>query len=166
LKSESYEKFSVYGFSIDYPRVCRVEFNPKSRRESGDIVFHFPDKEKLYLSWGALEKAQKSFQTVEKQAEHGVENLRKGGNIKNFERVEQDTLNVSKHKAIYNRVKIGQPAPGLFGSKKMTYRQGYSCHLHCEESSRYFVIYSILSPSGPEDFGELILAIVKSFECH
>ena len=166
MKSEGFEKFSVYGFSIDYPQVCRVEFNPKSRRESGDVVFHFPDKEKLYLSWGDLEKARKSFQTVEKQAEHGVENLRKGGNVKNFERVKQDTLSVNKHKAIYNHIKVGQPVPGLFGSKKVTYRQGFSCHLHCEDSSRYFVIYTILSPNGPEDFGELVLTIVNSFQCH
>jgi hypothetical protein len=166
LTSEGFEKFSVYGFSIDYPKVCRVEFNPKSRRESGDVVFHFPDKEKLYLSWGELEKAQKSFQTIEKQAEHGVENLRKGGNVKNFERVKQDTLNVNTHKAIYNHIKVGQPVPGLFSSKKITYRQGYSCHLHCENSSRYFVIYTILSPNGPEDFGELTLTIIESFECH
>lgn len=166
MKSENFEKFSVYGFSIDYPPVCRVEFNPKSRRESGDVVFHFPDKEKLYLSWGALEKAKKNFRTVEKHAEHSVENLRKSGNVKNFERVKHDTLNVNKHKAIYNHVKVDQPIPGIFSSKKMTYRQGYSCHLHCENSSKYFVIYTVLSPSGPEDFGELFLEMAKSFKCH
>ena len=61
MSKPEFETFSVYSFSIDYPPVCRVEFNPKSRREAGDIVFHFPDKEKLFLSWGNLEKAQKKF---------------------------------------------------------------------------------------------------------
>jgi len=166
LKNENFETFSVYGFSIEYPQVCRIEFNPKSRRESGDVVFHFPDREKLYLSWGVLEQARKRFPTVEKQAEHGVETLRKSGNPKNFERVQQDTLNINTHSAIYNHLKLAQPLPGLFSSKKTTERRSHSCHLQCEDSSRYFVIYSLLSPRGPEDFGELLLTMVHSFKCH
>lgn len=166
MKNENFEKFCVYNFSIEYPQVCRIEFNPKSRREAGDVVFHFPDKEKLYLSWGVLEQARKNFPTVEKQAEHGVENLRKGGNIKSLERVRQDTLNINTHTAIYNHIKLGQPQAGLFSSKKTTQRQAHSCHLQCEDSSRYFVIYSLLSPSGPEDFGDLLLTMSKSFKCH
>jgi hypothetical protein len=55
LEKRNFEKFSVYNFSLDYPPVCRIEFNPKSRHESGDVVFHFPDKEKVFVTWGSLE---------------------------------------------------------------------------------------------------------------
>ena len=64
MAKEGFETFSVYNFSVDYPAVCRIEFNPKSRREAGDIVFHFPDREKVFLTWGKLEDAQKKFPTV------------------------------------------------------------------------------------------------------
>ena len=70
LDEPEFETFSVYKFSMNYPPICRVEFNPKTRREAGDIVFHFPDPdrpraptEKVFLSWGALDKATKKFPT-------------------------------------------------------------------------------------------------------
>ena len=96
MQSENFEKFSVYKFSIDYPKVCRVEFNPKSRRESGDIVFHFPDREKVYISWGDLDIAKKRFQTPENQAEQGIKRIMKGRTVnrKESEKVTQDSLEI------------------------------------------------------------------------
>jgi len=32
-KESEMERFSVYRFSMNYPPVCRFEFNPKTRRE-------------------------------------------------------------------------------------------------------------------------------------
>ena len=149
--------------------MCRVEFNPKSRRESGDIVFHFPDREKIYVSWGDLEVAKKKFQTPENQAEHGIKRLMEGRSVseKESEKVTQDSLKINRHRAAYNRVKLGEVSPGLFMSKKKTVtREAYSVHLHCEDTSRYFVIYSLLSPNAPEDLGELLLTMARSFKCH
>ena len=169
MKSENFETFSVYKFSIDYPPVCRVEFNPKSRREGGDIVFHFPDREKIYISWGDLEVAKKRFQTPENQAEEGIKRIMKGRTVymKESQRVTQESLKVNTHKAVYNRVKLGEMLPGLFFSKKrIVTREALSVHLHCEDSSRYFVIYSLLSQNAPEDFGTLLLAMADSFKCH
>jgi len=169
LESENFEKFSVYKFSIDYPKVCRVEFNPKSRRESGDIVFHFPDREKLYISWGDLDIAKKRFQTPENQAEQGIKRIMKGRavNRKESEKVTQDSLEIQMHKAVYNRIKLEEMLPGLFFSKKrIVTREAHSVHLHCEKTSRYFVIYSLLSPNAPEDFGTLLLTMARSFKCH
>lgn len=165
LEDESFERFSAYRFSIDYPTVCRIEFNPKSRREKGDVVFHFPDKEKVFVSWGDLETAQKRFHTVEEQAEHSVKNISKTGNVKGFERVSKDTIEMNSHRAAYNRMKLNEVTGGLFGGK-MVPREGYSVHLHCENSSRYFVIYTLLSTNAPEDFGDLFKTMMNSFKCH
>lgn len=167
LERSKFEKFSVYKFSIDYPDVCRVEFNPKSRRESGDVVFHFPDKEKVFVSWGDLAKAQKRFPTVEEQAEHGIKTVGKSSSVKGTERIRKDMIEVNSHKAAYNHVRLTQSNPGLFGgSKTTTPHDAYSVHLQCDETSRYFVIYALLSPNAPKDFGQLMDVMIESFKCH
>jgi hypothetical protein len=164
---EGFETFAVYRFSVYYPTVCRVEFNPKSRREAGDIVFHFPDREKLFLSWGKLEDAQKRFPTVEDQAEHSLETIQKSRQVKGFEKVKQDVLTINSHKAIYSRVKVGEIPAGLFlGKRTAIQRETLSLHLHCEPLSRYFVLYAMTSPNAPEDFEDLFLTMARSFKCH
>lgn len=163
---EGFEKFTIYRFSLDYPPVCRIEFNPKSRREAGDIVFHFPDKEKVFLSWGKLEDAQKKFPTVEDQAAHSLKTIQKSRQVKGFERVREDTLRINSHKAVYNHVKMGELPPRIFPGKRTIQRETLSLHMHCEPLSRYFVIYTMLSPNAPEDFEDLFLNMARSFKCH
>jgi hypothetical protein len=163
---EGFETFSVYRFSVDYPAVCRIEFNPKSKREAGDVAFHFPDREKVFLSWGKLEDARKRFATSEDHAEHSLEVTRKSRQVKNFERVNQDSLEVNSHKAAYNRAKMEELSASFLGGGRGKKREALSLHLHCERSSRYFVMYTLLSPNAPEDFADLFLDMVHSFRCH
>ena len=167
MSSKDFERFSVYNFSIDYPPVCRVEFNPKSRREHGDIVFHFPDREKVFLSWGDLEKAEKKFETAEKQAEHSLQSVKKSGNVKKMEKLENDVLTLNSHTAAYNRVRVDEQPAGIFPGKRIIPHEAYSIHVHCDKTARYFVIYTMLSPKAPEDFGTAIFKVmVNSFKCH
>jgi hypothetical protein len=174
LEKPEFETFSVYKFSMNYPPICRVEFNPKTRREGGDIVFHFPDPdkpraptEKVFLSWGALNKATKKFQTVDEQAEHSLKAVKKSSGVKSFEKVAQDTLEIGGHKAVYNRIRMEEVRGGFFpGRGGGVKREALSLHLHCEKSSRYFVIYAMLTPNAPEDFGDLFMTMAKSFHCH
>jgi hypothetical protein len=166
LENRNLEKFSVYGFSIDYPSVCRVEFSRKSRRESGDVVFHFPDKEQVILLWGDLGKAKKRFHTVEEHAEHAIRRISTSGTAKSCERVTKDSIEVNSHKAAYNRIRVNEVVGGLFSRAKTVPREGYSVHLHCQNSSRYFVISTLLSSKGPEDFGDLMRTMIDSFKCH
>jgi len=167
LSNAEFEKFSVYNFSIEYPPVCRVEFNPKSRREAGDIVFHFPDREKVFLSWGNLDKAEKKFESAEKQAEHSLQVVKKSGNVKKMEKLQSDMMTLNSHQAAYNRVRLDEQPAGLFMGKRTVPHDAFSIHLHCDKSSRYFVIYTMLSPRAPEDFGDAIFKVmVNSFKCH
>ena len=167
MSTAEFEKFSVYNFSIEYPPVCRVEFNPKSRREAGDIVFHFPDREKIFLSWGNLDKAEKKFESAEKQAEHSLQVVKKSGNVRKMEKLQSDTMTLNSHKAAYNRVRLDEQPAGLFMGKRTVPHDAFSIHLHCDKSSRYFVIYTMLSPRAPEDFGDAIFKVmVNSFKCH
>jgi hypothetical protein len=166
LAKEDLDTFSVYSFSIGYPRLCRLEFNPKSRWESGDVVFHFPDHEKVFLSWGKLEAARKKFATVEEQAMQSLIALGKSRQVRGFETITADSFKINTHRAAYNRVKVEKIPSTLFPGKATTEHQALSLHLHCESSSRYFVVYAVLSPKAPEDLAELFLAMVRSFRCH
>jgi len=159
------EKFSLYGFSIDYPSACRIELNSKSSRETGDVTFHFPNKERVILIWGDLAKAQKRFHTVEGHAEHGIRRIATSGPVKTCERVNKTSIELNSHTAAYNHIKVNQSV-SIFAKNKTATREGYSLHLHCQNSSRYFIISTLLSSNAPEDFGELMKAMISSFKCH
>ena len=164
METEHFEKLSIFNFFIDYPSVCRLEFNPKSKHDSGDIAFHFPDKDKVFLTWGELEKAKKKFETLEEYAENSIKQVKNLS--KTFERVTPYSLSLNSHNAIYNQTSLSQQSPGLFGAGRKPIRRGtYSIHLYCEKSSRFFVIYA-LSGSTDESFREIFMKMVNSFRCH
>jgi hypothetical protein len=170
LPPSGFEKFSVYGFSINYPAVCRVEFNPKSKREGGDVVFHFPEKEKIFISWGDLARARKKFPTVEAQAEHSLKVIAARREVKNLHRTRQESLDINSHKAQYNGIQLDEVRSSFLWSAKGRTRKAYSLHVHCDDSSRYFVIYTLppanMPDDTPDDLGELMLKMVRSFRCH
>jgi hypothetical protein len=151
---------------MDYPAVCRVEFNPKNRREAGDVAFHFPGHEKVYLSWGKLDDARKRFSSVEDHAENTLKTVKKSRRVKNFERVAQDSMMINLHKAVYNRVKMDEVPASFLPGKSTVKHDTLSLHVHCEPMSRYYVIYALLPPNAPEDFPDLFLKMVHSFKCH
>ena len=167
LTNGEMEHFSVYRFSMDYPAVCRFEFNPKTRREKGDIVVHFPDKEKIFLSWGVLATVTKKFQAANDFAKHGIKSMSKSRNISKTDKLEEKTITVNSHEAFYNKVQFHETAAmGLFSKGRTNLRTTCSVHFYCPTSSRYFVIYALLTPNAPEDFDELFLEMVESFRCH
>jgi len=153
-------------FSMDYPEVCRIEFHPKSMKQKGDVVFHFPDREKIFVSWGKLDIAQNKFATVEEQAENSLKAVSKGAQPKTMERVKQDSMKINSHKAVYNHVRMEERPRGVFPGKQKILRDVLSIHLHCEPTSRYFVIYATPTRNAPEDFGDLFLDMAHTFECH
>jgi hypothetical protein len=166
LTKKGFESFAVYMFSMDYPEVCRIEFNPKSMKQRGDVVFHFPDREKMFVSWGKLDVAQKKFATLEEQAEKSLKAASKSTQTKTMERIKKDSIEVNSHKAIYNHVRMEETSRGFFPSKHKMLRDVLSIHLHCEPTSRYFVLYAMPTRNAPEDFGDLFLDMADTFECH
>jgi hypothetical protein len=166
LTKKGFENFAVYMFSMDYPEVCRIEFHPKSMKQKGDVVFHFPDREKIFVSWGKLDIAQNKFATVEEQAENSLKAVSKGAQPKTMERVKQDSMKINSHKAVYNHVRMEERPRGVFPGKQKILRDVLSIHLHCEPTSRYFVIYATPTRNAPEDFGDLFLDMAHTFECH
>lgn len=165
---DSFENFSIYGFSLDYPEECRVEFNSKSRRESGEVVFRFPDKAdrvRIFLSWGELEKISKRFQTTEEHADFSLDAMKKGKSVRNFERVSRDTLSLHNHKASVNRVKFDEKSVGLIKGKDVP-REAYSLHVHCAKSNRYFVLYTMTPRNSEARYDMIMDSMGNSFKCH
>ncbi len=162
---QEFEHFSIYGFSIEYPKDSRVEFNPKSRRVEGDIVFHFPDRVKIFLSWGDLEKASK-FPTVQEHADHSLQRIKKAGNVKNFERISHDSITINSHDGAYNRAKFEEVSVGFLSGRRRNPREANSVHVHCPESSRYFVIYALLPAGGTYDYDRTFTKMANTLQCH
>jgi len=165
---ESFEQFSIYGFALDYPSECRVEFNSKSRRESGDVVFHFPapDSVRVFLSWGELEKVTKRFKTTEEHAEYSLDAMKNGKNVRNFEVVSRDSLSSEIHNGAVSRVKFDEMATTLLSGKKGMPREAYSVHVHCEKSNRYFVLYSMAPSTVEGRYDKIMTTMRDSFRCH
>jgi hypothetical protein len=154
---------------MEYPPVCRFEFNPKTRREKGDIVMHFPDKEKVFISWGELPVVLKKYDTARAFAEHSIKSMSKSRAVKKGEKLSEDSFRVNSHDAFYNKAQFEEAsAGGMFGRGRTAPGGRITCsvHLYCPDSSRYFVVYALLSPKAPEDFDELFLRMVKTFKCH
>jgi len=161
----AYEKFRMYGFSIDYPQECQVEFNSKSRREAGDVVFRFPENVRIFLSWGELDKVTKRFNSAEEHANYSLDAMKKGKNVTNFERVSRDTIPMHSHKGYLNRVKFDEKGIKFLPGSKDVPREAYSLHVHCDDSKRYFVLYTMM-PANEVRFSRIMESMRESFKCH
>ena len=165
MLSDGFERFSVYGFSIDYVRGSRVEFNPKSREVEGDVAFHFPEKVKVFLSWGDLEKAA-GFQTVGNHVDHSLSKVKSAANVRNFEEISRSKIQIRSHEAVYTRARFDEIIVGLLSGRSRKPREGHSVHLHCPKSERYFVVYGILPKEGTYSYEETFQKMAKSLKCH
>jgi hypothetical protein len=162
----NFENFSMYGFAIDYPDACRVEFNSKSRREAGDVAFKFPDSAKIFLSWGELEKVSKRFGSAEEHADYSLDMMKKGKHVTNFERISRDTISMHTHKSSLNKVRFDEKTLKVFGRGKDLPREAYSLHVHCDKSNRYFVLYTMAPADSEGRVGRIIESMRESFHCH
>ncbi len=153
----------LYGFSFEYPRDCKLEFNPKFKREDGDIALKWPQIFTLFVSWGPLDRLKK-MATLEAHANFSLDRIKKSvqGKISTIERTEPE---VQGHRCLFNHVRVEVPRKGLFGGRSH-YQEVRSLHLHCERSSRYFVIYGTTDPERSDQQGATLTGIMDSFQCH
>jgi len=161
-----YEIVALYGFSANYPNNARLEFNPKSRREKGDLVFHTADGFKIFLSWGNLADARKRYATAAEQASDSIKRSLNSSRAKLDGSPETRSMKIMNHDAAFTHVRMFVDRGGfLFGSKRVI-QEAYSIHLHCGESKRFYVIYAFGRPDISEELGKTIEPIVSSLKCH
>jgi hypothetical protein len=159
------EKFALYGFQLEIPDNWRIEVNPKSTRQKGDVAFHSPKGNRFFISWGKLEDASKRFSTLEEHRDRNLKQIKKGQDVKQVEMGQNYEAQISGHRALFTEVKA-EVKQGMFG--RATYnREMWSMHLYCEKRGRYFVVYCLLrDPSEYEDYSKVFKSMANSFVCH
>jgi hypothetical protein len=164
MEGNKHETLMIYGFSFEYPAEAKIEFNPKFKREGGDVAVKLPGEYNTFVSWGLLEKLPEKFSDIHEHSKHSVENVRKSVQGK-VTKVENREIDVNGHRGDYNHVKVDVPRRGLFGGKGQV-QEIHSLHIHCPESKRYYVIYGSSRPdkSGPQS--ETLMDLLQSFKCH
>jgi len=161
-----YELLAMYGFSASYPNNTRLELNPKTRREKGDVVFHLQGGLKVFLSWGSLEDARKRYATAAAQASASIERSVKSARAKLDGTPEARNLKIQGHDATYTHARMFVERGGFpFGSRRVT-QDSHSMHLQCDESGRYYVVYAFARPETSEQVGKIIEPIMLSLKCH
>jgi len=160
---EEQDSLRIYGFSFDYPKSRKLEFNPKFKRTDGDVAVKSPDKAVVFVSWGELEKVIKKVPTIDDHAKFSLERVKKSvqGKMGNLD---QKKIEVNGHEAVLSRVKIQVPRRGLFG--RPSEQDVTSVHVHCDKTGRYYVIYATSTPQTASEQNRTLDGIVASFQCH
>jgi hypothetical protein len=159
------EKFALYGFQLDIPDNWRIEVNPKSTRQKGDVAFHSPKGNRFFVSWGKLEDASKRFRTLEEHRDRNLKQIKKGQDVRSVDVGQSYETQLSGHKALFTEVRA-EVKQGMFG--RATYvREMWSVHLYCENRARYFVIYCLLrDPAEYDDYSKVFKSMATSLVCH
>jgi hypothetical protein len=161
-----YELLAMYGFSVNYPNNARLEFDPKSRREKGDLVFHTDDGFKIFLSWGSLAEAKKHYATAAEQASASIKRSLKSSPAKLDGTPETRSMKILDHDATYSHARMLLEWRRFPSGVSRTIRDTYAMHLHCDKSARYYVVYAFGRDSVPEKLRKAIEPIMSSLKCH
>jgi hypothetical protein len=159
------EDFAMYGFALRIPENWRVEFNPKGTRGKGDVVFQSPKGNRIFISWGPLEEANKRFKTIEEQRDYGISTIRKTQGVRSVSVTEARESLLCGHKAVSARLAI--LAGGGLMRRKQSNKHMTVIYFYCPNKSRYYVVYSELnSPYEYSEFPKLFESVVGSLTCH
>ena len=164
-------RFSAYGFGVDVPDDWRIEFNPKTTQERGDVAFHSPRNNAFFVSWGRLDDARSRFETLEQQRDESVKRVKRNPNVAMAKVEFSSNEKVNGHESIMSKM-VAQKRRGGFLSAMMTRSQDpahevWSAHLHCPQSSRFYVVYWDVRDGGEfPDTEERFRAMVRTFSCH
>lgn len=166
LTPDDFELIALYGFSAKCPKTTRLEFNPKSTRQKGDLVFHIAQGVKIFVSWGKLEDARKRYTTAAAQASDSVKRSIKSTQAKLEGTPETKNLKIHGHDAVYTHARMFVDRGGFpFGSRRVT-QDAYAMHVHCEDSERYYVVYAFARPEVSEQIAKIFEPIMSSLKCH
>jgi hypothetical protein len=162
---EPFERFSIYRFSVDYPAISKLELNPKSKRNQGDIAFKVSPGYIIFLSWGEMEKIKPKFANPSEHATFSINRVRKSGAAKGFNELERRPQELNGHQAIFTHIRMEPVRRGLFG-RPPDPQEVRSFHLHCLDSSRYFVLYGSIAAARSEEQSAVIQRMIESLTCH
>ena len=160
-----YERFSMYKFAIDYPNAWRIEFDPKSRRAEGHVIFNSPENDNVFLTWGLLDKIRGKYDSLEAQAEASYSRIAYGRDVMKLNPIETKTIELNGHRTIFKHF-VMERAIGLRMIRARS-KEIWSIHLQCKNTDRYFIIYeSTPNTSRSQEQSEIFSHMKDSFVCH
>jgi len=158
------ERFALYGFEVMIPTDWRVELNPKSTRKKGDVAFQSQKGNRVFVSWGSLDEA-KRFKTLEEHRDGSLNQVKKGTDVKSLDISDLRETQICGHRALVSHVSA-EIRVGMMG-RNVTGRDIWSIHLHCPNSSRFYVLFSMeRDPAEFEDMGSVFDSFAKTIVCH
>jgi hypothetical protein len=158
------EKFSIYGFEIMMPNDWLVELNPKSTRKMGDVAFQSQKGNRVFVSWGSLEETKK-FKTLEEHRDASLRQVKKGSDVKSAEISDLREIQIGGHRALVSHL-TAEVRMGMTG-RNIAGRDIWSIHLHCPNSSRYYVLFSMeRDPQEFENLSSVFDSLAKTMVCH
>jgi len=161
------ERFSAYGLGVDVLDDWRIEFNPKSTREKGDVAFHSPRKNVFFVSWGKLDDAQRRFETIEQQRDESVKRVKSNPNVAMAKIELSSNEMINGHEGILTKMVTQRRRGGMLSRGQDPPHEVWTAHLHCPQTSRYYVVYwDIRDGEEYADIEERFRAMVRSFVCH
>jgi len=155
----------MYKFAIDYPNTWRVEFGLNSGRAEGCVIFRSPKKDRVFLTWGMLEKIKGKYDSLEAQAKASLARIGNGRDVRKLRLVETKMTEVNGHSAVLNHFLMDR-AIGM-RMIKVDSKEVWSIHLQCEETQRFFIIYeSTPDISRSQEQSAIFDEMKNSFICH
>jgi hypothetical protein len=157
----------MYKFELQYPNTWRIEFNPKSARDRGYVIFSSPRNGKVFLTWGKIESVRDKYASLEDQVEAGFKRIRNNRDVRKLEIVETKKIKVNGHKAIFNNFLIETIGTFIIAVNLVNRKAFLSIDLYCDKTGRFFTLYT--SSKDPSTFHEqnVIFNHMKdSFICH
>ena len=159
----AYEKFAMYGVSVDYPEESEIEFRG-AIRGSGEITFTIPEAVKAIVLWRPLNPVKKKAATPEGCCKEMLSKIGKTRGVLNVEVLEQKSFELNGHQAEHVYYEINAYQGGVFKKRTIKLR-GMATHLFCEETERHFSINSVPT-NNIEKQKETFNRITESFRCH
>ncbi len=164
-RGDASEPFIVYGFGLRIPNTWHVEFDAKATRVKGDVVFSSQMNNRIYLSWGPLDEANKHFKTIEEHRDWGIRSLKRARSVREVSVTDERETVVHGHRALVTQVSAFVSV-GLV-SRRQPQKLMSSMYFHCPERSRYYVVYSLVNTPGEyPDFGQLFATVTQTLVCH
>ncbi len=159
------EKFAMYGFEIKIPSDWRVEVNPKSTREKGDVAFHSKLGNRFFVTWGNLANIEGRFKSLEEHRDKNIKQIKSGPDVKSVDLADSHEEQILGHRALFSHVTADVKA-GMF-SRGSYEREMWSIHLYCPDRSRYYVVYALLrDPKEYDNFDSIFTSMGRSLVCH
>ena len=165
MSSQEFERLTLYGFSLIYPKDWVVSIDEKSSREDGLLRIRFGNEATVNIVWGPLEKIKSKLPSPKEHAEYALKRIRREGDVVRAELLSVDRVDTELHEAYIAHSRIAREF-GAFLMRRYTVQEMLSLHVYCEESGRFFVVYGITGQTLFPEYEDTIRKILLSFRCH